>query len=277
MANGADQGAGNESPPLRRAGARARLRGLPINRMIPNALTLLALAAGLSALRFALQERWEHAALAVLAAAVLDALDGRIARILKGATRFGAELDSLSDFLCFGVAPAFVLYQWTLHNAGRFGWLLVLLWSICAALRLARFNTDVDLADGSVPPPWERNYFVGLPSPAGAGLVLLPLALWLEIDAPLLRSPTLVTIVMLVGACLLVSRVRTFSFKKVRLKQGWAAPVMIGFGLYLACLLSNLWLTLATTQLAYLASIPFADRQYRQARRQQPATFSVNG
>ena len=123
---------------------RQRLRGLHINRMIPNVLTLLALAAGLSALRFSLQERWELAVLAILVAAILDGLDGRIARILKGATRFGAELDSLSDFLCFGVAPAFTLYLWALVDAGRMGWALVLLLCICCALRLARFNTDED-------------------------------------------------------------------------------------------------------------------------------------
>ena len=255
----------DRSPPPLPGGGRLKRRPLHINRMIPNVLTLLALAAGLSALRFALQERWEHAVLAILVAAVLDGLDGRIARILKGASRFGAELDSLSDFLCFGVAPVFVLYRWALEDAGRFGWSLVLVWCICAALRLARFNTDLDDADAT--PAWTRNFFVGMPAPAGAGTALLPLVLWLQFDADFLRSPALLALIILGGSLLLVSRVRTFSFKKIRVPQRWVLPTMLGIGVFVACLLSNPWLTLTVTQLAYLASIPLSDRSYRRQAR----------
>jgi len=237
-----------------------RLKGLHINRMIPNILTLLALAAGLSALRFALLERWEHAALAILAAGVLDGLDGRIARILKGATKFGAELDSLSDFVCFGVAPAMVLYLWALADAGRFGWAVVLLVCICCALRLARFNTDGDEPNQ---PAWSRNFFVGVPSPAGAGLVMFPMILWFQVENDLLRQPAVVGLFMLVGAGLLVSRIRTYSFKKIRVAPGWVLPCMLGVGLYLAFLLSTPWITLAVTIVAYAASIPFSARAYR--------------
>jgi CDP-diacylglycerol--serine O-phosphatidyltransferase len=243
---------------------RRRLRGLHINRMIPNILTLLALAAGLSALRFALQQSWEHAVLAILVAAVLDGLDGRIARILKGASRFGAELDSLSDFLCFGVAPAFTLYLWALTDAGRLGWALVLLLCICCALRLARFNTDIDEDES---PSWSRNFFVGVPSPAGAGLALFPLVMWFQTDADFLRHPLIVGGFMLLTSLLLVSRVRTFTFKKIRVEQAWVLPLMLGVGLYLALLVSVPWVTLTGTLAAYIASIPFSVRLYNRHRR----------
>jgi CDP-diacylglycerol--serine O-phosphatidyltransferase len=242
---------------------RQRLRGLHINRMIPNVLTLLALAAGLSALRFALQERWELSVLAILVAAVLDGLDGRIARILKGASRFGAELDSLSDFLCFGVAPAFTLYLWALVDAGRIGWALVLLLCICCALRLARFNTDTDEEER---PAWSRNFFVGMPSPAGAGLALFPLVLWFQTETEFLRHPLIVGSFMLAASLLLVSRIRTFTFKKIRIAQSWVLPAMLGVGLYLALLFSAPWITLTLTLAAYVASIPFSMRLYNRRR-----------
>jgi CDP-diacylglycerol--serine O-phosphatidyltransferase len=240
--------------------SRQRLRSLHINRMIPNTLTLLALATGLSSLRFALNERWEMAVLAIVVAAILDGLDGRIARILNGATRFGAELDSLSDFLCFGVAPAMILYLWALTNAGRLGWALVLLFCIGCALRLARFNADIDEPE---PPPWHRNFFVGLPSPAGAGLALLPVMLWFQIDASFLRSPLFVGLVMLAVAAMLVSRVRTFSFKKLRIPHRLVLPTMLAIGVYLAFLVSAPWFTLTVTGVAYAISIPFSDRTFR--------------
>lgn len=242
---------------------RPRLKSLHINRMIPNVLTLLALAAGLSALRFALQERWELAVLAILVAAVLDGLDGRIARILKGASRFGAELDSLSDFLCFGVAPAFTLYLWALSNAGRIGWALVLLLCICCALRLARFNADIDEEDR---PAWSRKFFTGVPSPAGAGLALAPMVLWFQIDSPVLRHPAVVGLFMLTTSFLLVSRVRTFTFKKIRVPQRLVLPAMLGVGLYLALLVSAPWMTLTVTLVAYLGSIPLSIRLYHRDR-----------
>ena len=247
---------------------RQRLKGLHINRMIPNVLTLLALAAGLSAIRFALDERWEHSVLAIVVAGILDGLDGRIARILKGASRFGAELDSLSDFLCFGVAPALTLYLWSLSGAGRIGWALVLLLCICCALRLARFNTD---ADEEARPAWTRSYFTGVPSPAGAGLALCPMVLWFQVDAELVRHPAFVGCFVLTTSLLLVSRVRTFTFKKLRIPQRWVLPAMLGIGLYLALLFSTPWVTLTLTLAAYVASIPFSIRRYEQHRSRQAA------
>jgi CDP-diacylglycerol---serine O-phosphatidyltransferase len=241
-------------------GRRKSLKSLPINRMIPNMLTLLALAAGLSALRFALQERWEHAVLAIAAAAILDGLDGRIARILKGTTKFGAELDSLSDFLCFGVAPAMTLYLWSLADAGRFGWSLVLVFCICCALRLARFNVA---GSEENTPAWTRNFFVGVPSPAGAGMVLLPMVLWIQFEADFLRHPGFVAVFMLATSALLVSRIPTFSFKKIGILQSWILPTMAAVGLYLAFLLSAPWITLSLSIIAYMMSIPFGFRAHR--------------
>jgi CDP-diacylglycerol--serine O-phosphatidyltransferase len=249
--------------------SRQRLRSLHINRMIPNALTLLALAAGLTALRFALQERWEPAVLAIVVAGVLDGLDGRIARILKGASKFGAELDSLSDFLCFGVAPAIILYLWSLSAAGRVGWWLVLLLCICCALRLARFNT---VAEDVNEAPWQRAFFVGMPSPAGAGLALLPMVLWFQLEASVLRHPAFVAIFVIATSVLLVCRLRTFTFKRVRIAQRWVLAAMLIIGLYFACLFSNPWLTLALTEIAYIASIPFSVRLYRRRLRQEAST-----
>ncbi len=252
---------------------RQRLKSLHINRMIPNMLTLLALAAGLSALQFALQDRWEHAVLAIVAAAILDGLDGRIARILKGATKFGAELDSLSDFLCFGVAPAMTLYLWTLADAGRFGWSLVLVFCMCCALRLARFNTAGSEADT---PAWTRNFFVGVPSPAGAGMALLPMVLWFQFEADFLRHPGTVAVFMLATSALLVSRIHTFSFKKVGILQSWILPTMAAIGLYLAFLVSAPWITMSLTMIAYMASIPFSFRAYRhQSKRHDEASVDV--
>lgn len=251
------------------ADRRQRLKSLHINRMIPNVLTLLALASGLSALRFALQERWEHAVLAIVLAGILDGLDGRIARILKGATRFGAELDSLSDFLCFGVAPAFTLYLWSLNAAGRIGWGLVLLLCICCALRLARFNTDLEEEEDHR--VWARSFFTGVPSPAGAGLALCPMLLSFQIDADWLRNPAFVGCFVLGTSLLLVSRVRTFTFKRIRIAQTWVLPAMLGIGLYLALLFSSPWITLTMTLAAYVASIPFSVRQHEHLRRRSAA------
>lgn len=242
-------------------GPGQRLRSFHINRMIPNTLTLLALAAGLSSLRFALDGKWHLAVLAVVVAAILDGLDGRIARILKGTTRFGAELDSLSDFLCFGVAPAMILYLWALGDAGRIGWAMVLVYCIACALRLARFNADIDDPE---PAAWQRNFFTGVPSPAGAGLVLMPMMLWFQFeDASFFRSPLLVGPVLLAVAALLVSRLRTFSFKKLKIPQRMVLPTMLAIGLYLAFLVSAPWATLTLTGLVYASSIPFGVRAYR--------------
>ena len=247
-------------PHRERLSRRERLKGLPFNRMIPNILTLLALCAGLTAIRYGLEERWEHAGLALLVAAILDGLDGRIARVLKGASKFGAELDSLSDFICFGVAPALLLYMWTLSGAGRVGWVLALLFSVCCVLRLARFNTNLDETDQ---PAWTSNFFAGVPAPAGGGLVMLPMFLSFQFGEGLFRQPIIVAVFIVVVSALMVSRIPTFSFKKLRVTPRWILPTMLLVGLFAATLVSAPWLTMAAGGILYLASIPFSLRSYR--------------
>lgn len=254
---------------------RVRLKGLPFNRMIPNILTLLALCAGMTAIRFGLQERWEHAVLAILVAAVLDGLDGRIARILKGASKFGAELDSLSDFVCFGVAPAVLLYLWTLQGAGQIGWMLSLLFSVCCALRLARFNTNLD----SPPLPWSRNFFTGVPAPAGGGLALMPMALTFQFGDGIFREPAVVGSLIFVIALLMVSRVPTFSGKRISVEQRWILPTMLLVSLLAAALVSAPWMTLWLVALLYVCSFPFSIRSFnrQKAEAEQSSTEPLSG
>jgi len=230
------------------------------NKMIPNILTILALSAGMSAIRFGLEDRWEFSALAILAAAILDALDGRIARILKGASKFGAELDSLSDFISFGVAPAVMLYLWAMQDAGRFGWMLALLFSVCMALRLARFNTMLE--DESLA-PWTRNFFTGVPAPAAAGLVLLPMILSFQFGDGFFREPAVVSFFLIVVAGLVVSSIPTFSFKKIKIQAKWAVPTMILVGAFVTALVSAPWTTLSAVLFAYLGLIPISVRDYQ--------------
>ncbi len=239
---------------------RRRLRSLNFNVLIPNILTLLATCAGLTAIRWGLQEKWEPALLAVLAAAVLDALDGRIARLLKGTSRFGAELDSLSDFVAFGIVPALLMYLWALEDAGRFGWTVTLLFALAAGLRLARFN----VADGGDDlPAWTSRFFTGVPAPAAAGLGLMPLLLHVQFEIEALRHPLLVIPVMLVVAGLMVSPIPTFSFKRVKVPPERVLPVMLGAVIIAASLITAPWLTVTLLLLFYLGTIPFSIRAYR--------------
>lgn len=233
---------------------------LPINVLIPNMLTVLALCSGLTAIRFAYEQRWEHAALAILAAAILDALDGRIARLLKGTSKFGQELDSLSDILSFGVAPALMLYFWTLQEFGRFGWIFVLLYAVSCALRLARFNTA---AEDPEPPAWASTFFTGVPAPAAAGLVLLPMIISFNLFEEYVRRPEVAATFLGLVAFLMVSRIPTYSFKKVKLRPSLILPLMVAVGLVGASMLSAPWVTLSGILAAYLISIPFAVRSYQ--------------
>jgi len=242
-----------------------RLRNLSLNSLAPNILTLLALCAGLTSMRFALQERWEPAVAAILVAAVLDGLDGRLARLLKGASKFGAELDSLSDFVCFGVAPAFLLYQWTLISLGGIGWTLVLAYSVCCALRLARFNTALEDPDQ---PAWASNFFAGVAAPAGAGLSMFFMVQHFQGWGEIFRSPYVNGAWLSVVAFLMVSKIPTFSFKRLHVRRDYILPTLVAVGVGAAVTISYPWLALTGLAVIYLATFPWAIRSHMLLTRQ---------
>lgn len=254
-----------------------RITGLSFNRMIPNILTLLALSAGLTAIRFGINGKWEAGVLAILLAGVLDGLDGRIARLLHGTSKFGAELDSLSDFVSFGVAPAMLLYFWTMHYAGGFGWALVLLFTVCCALRLARFNTMIGQPDL---PPWAYNFFTGVPAPAAAGLVLLPMMLHFQFGWDFFASPVVAGAFLVGVSVLMVSRVPTFSFKRFRIPVGYVLPTLLLVGVLAAFLVSEPWATISLLLMVYLAGIPISLHRFRRLQAQAgkaPETQAEDG
>ncbi len=241
---------------------RLRFRNIPLRIVLPNLVTLLALSMGLTAIRYAIEGRFETAVTAVMAAAVLDGLDGRLARALKGTSRFGAELDSLSDFVDFGVAPGLLLYLWTLHEIKGLGWFAVLVFAIACALRLARFNVMID---DPTKPAWQAEFFVGMPAPAGAVTVLLPLYLhfsFLELPASKAMTPFYIVYVLAI-AFLMASRIPHFSGKRIgRIPRDLVIPVLFGVGVTALLLAIYPMELLAVVSLAFLAAIPFSVRRY---------------
>lgn len=237
-----------------------RLNRLPARSLLPNMLTTFALCSGLTSIRFALEGKFELAVAAILIAALFDGIDGRVARLLKGTSRFGAELDSLSDFLSFGVAPVLVLYLWTLGEISGFGWIAVLSHAVCCALRLARFNVAIDDPDK---PAWTSAFFTGVPSPAGAALVLLPVIASFSLGEMPFHSPYLVGVTTVIVAFLMVSRIPTFSFKKIRIHRDWVLPTLVFVGIGTALALSYPWQVLGIAILAYAATIPFGPLAWR--------------
>jgi CDP-diacylglycerol--serine O-phosphatidyltransferase len=236
------------------------VKDLPVTRLLPNMLTLMSLCSGMTGIRYALNGAWEPAVIAIMIAAVFDVLDGRVARLLNIASKFGAELDSLSDAISFGVAPGFIMYEWILKDAGGLGWIAVLVFAVCCALRLARFNTMLE--DTEVP-VWAKSYFTGVPAPAGASLGLLPLAYVLEFgDAARLHAVAYAAWMMLVGG-LMVSRVPTFALKGVRVAPGWVAPIFVVTVALVAGLVTNTWLTLSGLGTLYALGLPLSWFSYR--------------
>jgi CDP-diacylglycerol---serine O-phosphatidyltransferase len=250
--------------------------GITLRAVIPNAITALALCFGLTGVRFAISASgaagspgdWERAIGAIIIAGVLDGIDGRIARLLKGQSRFGAELDSLSDVIAFGVSPSIILYLWSLQNLPRFGWICALTLAVTCALRLARFNAAIDVEDQ---PHKSAGFLTGIPAPAGAGLAFMPLYLWLITGSDWFREPFVVAPWAAFIAFLMISNVATYSWGSIRVRRHIRLEVILLAALVGTAVFSDPWITLAGVSAAYLLMIPFSIRSYariKSARRE---------
>jgi CDP-diacylglycerol---serine O-phosphatidyltransferase len=260
--------------PDRPEGKRRRFRLIPVRTLLPNVITLLALCAGLTAIRLAVEEKLEWAVAAIVFAALLDGIDGRVARMLKGTSKFGAELDSLADFVNFGVAPALMLYFWGLHEMGNGGWIAAMVFAICTGLRLARFNVMIDDPNR---PPWAGNFFTGVPAPAGAITVLLPIYVYF-LGMPRLAFVAPVTFIYTLAiAFLMVSRLPVFSGKRVgkRVAPEMVLPVFVAVVLFFGLLVSYPWIVLTIGTVCYLACLPLGVLSYRRYQRKDLAAASA--
>ncbi|MBN8483206.1 MAG: phosphatidylcholine/phosphatidylserine synthase [Sphingomonadales bacterium] len=240
--------------------------GLTLRAMVPNAITAAALCAGLTGIRFAITGNFAMAVLAVVLAGVLDGIDGRIARLLRAQSRFGAELDSLADNVSFGVAPALILFLWSLDELPRLGWFAALAYAVACALRLARFNARIDLADE---PRKTAGFLTGVPAPVGAGLVFLPLYLWMVTENELFRDPRLVGPWLVAMAFLMISSVATLTWGKLRLRKHFRLEALLFFGLVGAAALTEPWWTLIGICVVYLTLLPIGMISYARVKRQR--------
>ena len=252
-------------PPFRR-----RFKAIPVRTLLPNLITLLALCAGLTGIRMAIEGRLDLALAAIVFAALLDGIDGRVARMLKGTSKFGAELDSLADFVNFGVAPGLILYFWGLHELKSVGWIAAMVFAICAALRLARFNVMIDDPNK---PAWAADFFTGIPAPAGAITVLLPIYLYFLGLPNGLVTAWVVLFYTLAIALLMVSRLPVFSGKRIgkRVPPEGVLPVFVAAVLFVALLISYPWIVLTIGTIAYLACLPLGWNAHRQNVRRDAA------
>lgn len=235
--------------------SRQKLTSLPFRKIAPNIVTMLALCAGVTSIRYSIQAEWIKAVFCVFIAAFFDGLDGRVARFLKGSTKFGAELDSLSDFVSFGVAPAIMLYQWSLFDLPKFGWFFCLLMSIGMAMRLARFNT---MLEEEPQPEYWHHFFVGVPAPAAAALVMMPLMISFDFPElrPIARSHAFCATLLCVVSFLMVSRIPTISTKKMKVPTYMLMPLMLIVVLFASFIITQPWFTLGIMTICYALSIP---------------------
>lgn len=241
-------------------------RGIPFRAFVPNAVTALALCFGLTGVRFGIGGQWELALASIVGAGVLDGMDGRIARMLKAQSKFGEELDSLSDNIAFGTAQALILFLWSLQSAPSFGWIAALALAVCCALRLARFNARIDSDDQ---PHKSAGFNTGVPAPAGAGLAFVPIYLWLISGDEMFRSWQLVMPWTLFIAMLMISSVPTYSWTSIRIRSGWRLFAIAGVALLGAALVSEPWITLLAVSALYLAMIPVAMASYSRVKRRR--------
>ena len=240
--------------------------GIPFRALVPNAITLLALCFGLTGVAFAIGQEWEKALGAVVFAGVLDGLDGRIARLLRAQSRFGAELDSLSDNIAFGTAPALILFLWSLQTSPRFGWIAALALAVCCALRLARFNARLDFADQ---PHKSAGFNTGVPAPAGAGVAFIPMFLWLITADDMFRRWELVVPWTVFVAMLMISSLPTFSWSSLRIRSGWRLFALAAIALLGTALIRAPWITLLAIASLYLLMLPFAYLSYARVKRRR--------
>ena len=242
---------------------------LALHKFIPNLLTLMALLSGLTAIQMAFNGRFETAVLLILVSAILDMLDGAMARLLDAGSEFGAQLDSLSDFLCFGVAPAFILYVWGLDEAGKLGWIATLIYAASCGLRLARFNSAQ--AELKRKPKWAKLFFSGIPAPAAAGLALFPIFIWFQAPDTFgelnFALPLIGVWAILIGG-LMVSRIPSWSSKQIRIAPKMTVPALAFCGLTIAALIHAPWITLSAISIAYMISLPFTYKHYRKLEKQ---------
>ena len=236
-------------------GRGRKRRARPLLHLVPNMFTVLGLCAGMTGMRYALDGRWELAVGLIIAAVIFDGLDGRSARLLKIESKLGEQLDSLADFLSFGVAPAVVVYLWILHDVRAIGWALAMLFATCCAMRLARFNVEHDDPGN---PAWMAHFFSGIPAPAAAGMALLPMIASFVMGDDIARSWWLNAGVMLLVAVMMVSRVPTYSIKKLRIQPSYVMPTLIGVGMSLVFLATEPWATLLVFGLIYFTALPVA-------------------
>ena len=241
-------------------------RGIPFRAMIPNAVTALALCFGLTGVSLAIGGYWERALGSIILAGVLDGLDGRIARLLRAQSRFGAELDSLSDNVAFGTAPALILFMWSLRTLPKFGWIAALALAVCCALRLARFNARLDAAEQ---PHKTAGFNTGVPAPAGAGLAFVPIYLWLITGNDLFRRWELVMVWTLFIAALMISGLPTYSWSSIRIRKGWRMFALAGIALFGAALIVAPWPTLLALAILYLLMIPAGLASYAKVKRRR--------
>lgn len=253
---------------------RMRLTTPRLVHLVPNMLTILGLCAGMTAIRYAMDGRFELAVALLGAAVVLDGLDGRSARMLNLTSKLGAELDSLADFLSFGVAPAVLAYLWTLHDVRGFGWGIALLFATCCALRLARFNAELEVENR---PRWTQYFFTGIPAPAAAGLALTPMIASFVVGDGWPRSWLLNAVLLVFVAAMMVSRVPTFSIKKIRIEPDWVLPTMLLASVVIVGLVVETWLTLAVIGLLYLLSLPVGAVVARRMRLREAAASPEAG